>query len=182
MVLTWFFNDYHDFISTRTTDEGQTIFDNVYNNHTQGLELDIIWQFNQFWSIRAEYTYIIDSTTDAPDSFTFSKPEELAPTHYGDFVINYNIDQWNWNISAVWHDGISVLQDKDALIVLNSKLQYQFDRRWKISANVRNLLDKDYFTPRNQPLGSDQLGNIIQEMPSRGREFILTIEYQWDKD
>lgn len=38
-ILTWFYNDYRDFI-TLVDRAGLTVVDNIYNNQTQGLELD----------------------------------------------------------------------------------------------------------------------------------------------
>jgi len=177
LILTWFYNDYRDFITTRTTSGGQTIFDNVYDNQTMGLELDVIWRFNSNWNARAGYTYIISSETYAPSDFTFSKPEELTPQNYGNIVVNFTQKKWNWNISMVWHDGISVLQDTGAAALLNSKLLYQFNANWKMGADIRNLFDNDYVTPQNQVLGQDQFGNDIQEMPSRGRELFVSLQY-----
>ncbi len=182
LILTWFYNDYRDFITTRTTNIGQTIFDNVYDNQTQGLELDVIWRFNISWSARAGYTYIISSETDAPPGFSFSKPEELAPQSYGNVVVNFKRYKWNWNISMVWHDGISVLQDSGTKALLNSKLLYQFNAHWKMGFDIKNLLDDEYATPQNQPIGQDQIGNSIQEMPSRGRELFVSLQYKWDSN
>jgi len=178
-TMTWFFNDYHDFITTRLTNEGETVFDNVYDNHTQGLEFDINWEISPQWLLKTAYTYIISSNTKAPNSFLFSKPEQLAPKHYGNLVINYHREKWHWNLSTVWHDDISVLQDRGITMVFNSKLYYDFSSQWQVSANIRNLLDKEYFIPRNQALGLDDAGNLIQEMPARGREVIISAQYFW---
>jgi outer membrane receptor for ferrienterochelin and colicin len=182
LILTWFYNDYKDFITTRTTPDGNVIADNVYDNITQGLELDVIWRLNTSWSARLGFTHIISSNTEAPSGITFSKPEDLAPKNYGNAIVNYNQQKWNWNINTFWHDGISVLQNTGSAYLLNSKLLYQFTPHWKFGIDIRNLLDDEYATPQIRPLGQDEFSNTIQEMPSRGREFFITAQYQWDKN
>jgi len=177
LILTWFYNDYQNFITTRTLADGQTIFDNAYDNQTQGLELDWRWQFGTHWNTRLGYTHILSSNTTAPEDVDFSMPDELAPTNYGNLQLNYLRQKWNWNISTVAYDGITVLQDSGAVIVVNSKLAYRITRHWELGANIRNLLDKNYSTPQNQALGQDQAGRDVQEMPSRGREFFLTLRF-----
>jgi len=178
-ILTWFYNDYKDFISARTVPSG-VILDNIYGNHTQGLELEIRWHINEHWMTGVGLTNILSNTSDIGANASFSRPEELAPKTYGNFQLNYKQNLWNWNVAVIFRDAIQALQDQNAVAIVNTKIIYRIDKHWEAGFNSRNLLDKRYSTPQNSAVGVDQFGNSIQEFPSREREFMLTLSYTMD--
>ncbi|MFV2059847.1 MAG: TonB-dependent receptor plug domain-containing protein [Gammaproteobacteria bacterium] len=179
VILTWFYNNYQDLIGTRTTTGNLVIFDNLYDNQIHGLELEFHWEINTNWSTRAGLTHIISNKTTVPSGAKFNAPVELAPATYGSLYLNYLRNNWNWNISTVGYNSISVMQNSKSLFIVNSKLAYNINRRWKVSANIRNLFDENYSTPQSRPIGTDESGNLIQEYPSRGREFFITANYSF---
>jgi len=180
VIFTWFYNVHSNFIVARPDPNNSSLsfFDNVYDNKTQGLELDLQWQFNQRWSTRTGLTHIISRTTDTLVSGAiFSDPDFIAPETYGNLQLNYQQTKWNWNLSAVANDGIKALLNQNSIIVLNSKIIYRINKRWDLSANIRNFLDKNYATPQGLPMGLNQSGNSIQELPSREREIFINLRY-----
>ncbi len=175
--FTVFHNDYTDFITTRTLPSGDTIFDNAYNSRSHGVELALMRQLFQYWRISLGMTHMIFNSTQAPAGVAFSDQKNIAPKTYGNFQLNYQRKKWNWNINTVVRSGINVLDDQGALAIFNSKLIYHSNARFQWSVNVRNLFDSSYATPQNQVVGQNALGNDIQQLPSRGREFFLTFTY-----
>lgn len=151
--------------------------DNVYDVQIQGLELDYRWQLSTRWGTRIGLTRILSNNTDAPAEADIDEPKDLAPKTYGNLQLNYQQNKWNGNVSVVAHDGIPVMKDQGIVAVVNSKLLYRLNTQWQLGANIRNLFDKTYSTPTTRPLGQDQSGRSIQELPSREREFFISISY-----
>jgi len=177
IILTWFFNDYSDFISTRST-QTAPIFDNTYDTQVQGLELDFQWQINSHWTANTGLTHIISRNIDVLVSGAeFSDPGSISPDNYGNAQLNYQRKDWNWNINVIAQDGIDVLQDQNTIAVLNSKIIYRINSQWEISANARNLTDNKYFTPTSFPIGQNQSGDTIQELPARDRQIFISLYY-----
>jgi len=177
ITLTWFYNDYRDFITTRKLGSGLVIFDNVYDSKIQGLELETIWKYNNEWGVRAGLTWVFSSKTEKPIDQSFSTPGEISPSVYGNFQLNYRKKRWNGNVSMVAHNGVDVLQDKNSLLVMNSNVIYLLAKKWEVGFNIRNLTDKEYGTPQNRSIGQNQFSQDIQEMPAREREVFLSFKY-----
>lgn len=128
-----------------------------------GLRLE--WQVNPQWMLRAHYT----SLMDLPDN-AFREAEETSS-----FGANYQREQWNWNLSAVYHSERQYLlgsqrQTLDSYWYANSQLRYRVNRATSIALAIKNVLDNDYATP---PQGAGVAGGV----PSRGREASVTFEW-----
>ncbi|MFV1984398.1 MAG: TonB-dependent receptor plug domain-containing protein [Thiohalomonadales bacterium] len=181
LTVTAFYNDYKNFISTRLNPDSTLTYDNMYDNDITGLEFELSWNLTFNWSTHVGITQIISNTTHAPAGTRFTPQDQLTPTTYGNVQLNYHRQKWNWNISTVAHNGISVLQDQGSLFLVNTKLLYQLSSHWELSANIQNLFDETYSTPQSFTLGTDQSGTKIQELPSRRREFFITAQYNFGK-
>jgi len=179
-IVTWFLNQNKDFIAIFTNANGETNFENVYDNQIAGLEFELSWQLNTHWSTRFALTHILTNKTQAPIGTIFTPQDQLTPRNYGNWQLNYNENRWNWNISSIMRDGIKVLQDQGSLFIVNSNLRYQFNQSWELFVNFHNLFDQEYSTVQSAPLGVDQLGNTIQQLPSRGRELFISLQLNFD--
>ena len=114
---------------------------------------------------------------DLPDS-AFREADQLSS-----LMLNYKSSAWNWNLTAAYQGeaqtlaetaiaGVNRRNTLDDFWVVNSKLGYQITPAVGLHLQIKNLLDKDYFSPA-------QGNGIAYGTPNRGRETSIAMEWHW---
>lgn len=161
-----FQNRYEQPIETVFIGSART-YRNSPGEKSQGLELEWAQDLSNHWSVRSTYTYI-----DLPAS-AFREAAQTAS-----FEVNYAAEKWNWNLLGFYQDERETLvsattrQTLDDFWMLNTQWQYQFNSRYKLRLQIKNITDEAIATPAqslNKPDG----------IPNRGREFSTEVELRF---
>lgn len=137
-----------------------------YQNSTEepvrGIEFEASYQANNFWLMRASFTHF----TEKPES-SFRETDTITS-----FIINFNKQKWNVNVSATYSGEREFLSTSLAQTTIDdywlfySKISYNYKKDWEIYFQARNLLNEEYTTP---PVGSTIDTGII----NRGSEILI---------
>ena len=147
--------------STRTYINGD-------GERSSGMSLETSRQLSDAWIARVTYTHY----TELPDSALRESDDKAT------LMLNYNRQQWNWNITAVYQDERATLGPGStpntlaSVWLVNTKLGYQLSPEWGISLQAKNVFDETYFTPT-------QGNTIAAGIPNRGRELSLGVDWRW---
>ena len=147
---------------------GTRIFENEDQDPSKGIELELAHQLSDAWLMRGTYTNILEKP-----SLWFHESDQLASV-----MVNYQQGNWNANLFATYHghQATPALDSDGKPINLNGywllfgKLQYEPAAQWQAFIQVKNLLDKDYFTPATNT-------NLTEGVPNRGREILTGINW-----
>jgi outer membrane cobalamin receptor len=140
---------------------------NSSGEKSQGVELEWTRDISDHWSVRSTYTYI-----DLPAS-AFREAARTAS-----FEVNYAAEKWNWNLLGFYQDERETLitastrQTLDDFWMLNTQWQYQFNSRYDLKLQLKNITDEDIATPAQglaRPEG----------IPNRGREFSAEVRWRF---
>lgn len=159
-----FENRYEQPIETIFIGSART-YQNSPGEKSQGVELEWAQDLSNHWSVRSTYTYI-----DLPES-AFREAAQTAS-----FEVNYAAEKWNWNLLGFYQDERNTLitattqQTLDDFWMLNTQWRYQFNARYNLRLQIKNLTDTEIATPA-QSLGK------LDGIPNRGRE--LSAEVEW---
>jgi outer membrane receptor protein involved in Fe transport len=135
-------------------------------NYGGGVRFD--WQLNPQWMLRGH----VSKFHDLPDAY-FREADSL-----GSLGVNYHNDRWNWNLSAIYQGerqyqlSSSQRAILDSYWYFNSQLRYEIDAQTSVALAIKNLSDKDYFTPSQ---GTGLVGGV----PNRGRELSAKVEWRF---
>lgn len=160
-----YYNEYKNPISTGLVGTTRT-FVNGPDEENYGIGFRVDWQISPNWLVRVNHT----RTENLPDS-AFREADKLAI-----LTLNYNREQWNWNLSANFQDErqYPLTQTQRATLkaywIANSKLRYQLQKSTSVNLAVKNLLDEDYASP-SQGMG------ISGGIPNREREIQVGLEW-----
>lgn len=120
--------------------------------------------------MRASYTYISEKPY-----LSFREADSLSS-----LMINYQQSKWNANLIAS-HAGEREMATGNSnanLVALNDYWQLFGKLRYSLTSDitgfiqVKNLLDKDYYTP---PVNAA----LNEGIPNRGREFLVGLSWQY---
>lgn len=134
---------------------------------SHGVEIEWAQDLSTNWSMRSTFTHM-----NLPDS-AFREAEQTAS-----FEINYAAEKWNWNLLGFYQDErqtpitSTTEQTLDDFWMLNTQWQYQFNPRYELSLQVKNLTNEEIVTPA-QSLGK------IDGIPNRGREFSAEVKLRF---
>ena len=172
LTVNGFYSDYEQPIlaglkgSTRTYINGDSEFSN-------GVSLEASQQLGAHWLARITYSHFLDLPASA-----FREADRLSS-----LMLNYNSQDWNWNLTGVYQGGTQTLaattiasvntdNTLDEFWVVNTKLGYQFTSRLGVNLQIKNLLGKTYYSPA-------QGNGIPNGTPGRGRETSVNLEMRF---
>ncbi|WP_039913302.1 TonB-dependent receptor plug domain-containing protein [Cellvibrio mixtus] len=167
MELAGFISRYENPILTAFQGSARAYI-NGEDQEAQGASLDVNYQLNARWLLRASYTHLYD----LPDS-AFAEAEHLASA-----VVNYQHGRWNWNLSASYQgprNYLITLNQQGYLEgywLANGQVSYNFNTQTKLRLSLKNLLDESYSSPA---LGVGIRGGV----PNRGREASIGMDWQF---
>jgi len=143
---------------------------NVEQGPSKGFELELAHELNDHWLLRGTYTNMIET----PD-LSFRESNKLAS-----LMANYQQSNWNANLFATYHneqdvpaldgDGNRIRLQGDW--VFFAKLRYNFPSNWQAFLQVKNLLNREYFTASTTAV-------LTEGTPNRGREILAGIDWHF---
>ncbi len=162
-----FANTFEDPI-TAALSQGRRTFTNGSNEKSKGAELELQFQPEKEWFLRMTASRFWQLPQSA-----YRESSNTASLH-----ANYQHNLVNVNLGAIYIGERTMnLASGDTLAIddywlLNGKIKYPLNERWHLSLMVKNMLDNEYQTPA---IGS----SLSEGIPNRGREWLLSAEYQF---
>lgn len=166
--LGYFENRFTDAIVETLGNQGIPEYLNIDQGPSKGFELELKYQVNQNWLLRANFTDITEKPIDS-----YREADQLAS-----FIANYLNDDWGINLIATWHNEreLAALDNNGQRVtlndnwLLNTKFHYNFNQHWRAFLQIKNLSDEEYFTPA---LGAQ----LTEGVANRGREYLLGVNW-----
>ena len=167
--IGYFENVFEQAISQSINADGYLQFGNaVEDERSRGFEVELNHEFGLSWRVLATFTRITKTSENS-----FREADSL-----GSLGVNYQQNKWNVNLGAHYAGKRDMLVPGGGLQALDSywytfgKLQYQLKSDWRLSLQVKNIDDSEYFTPAS----SDVLANGV---PNRGTSVLLGVNWQF---
>lgn len=168
LTLTLYENQVHDTI-VRDNLRTPSRFFNASGSHSwQGLELELESRLTEQLSLNANLSMMKN----------LKKADAEQADRLASLILNYEHDQWNWNLSANYANARSFMSGNtpvslDDYAVINSKLQFQASPKVKLYVQAKNLLDEDYLTPFES-------NDFTTGVPNRGSEWSVGAHITFD--
>ena len=172
------FANHHKHIVGRNNTDNLSFLANIGSNKSRGLELQLQWRPNKLWLLKSDITHLFKNQTQVLEGAGLTPSEIIAPQTYLNYEIQYAPTDWSIGLSGNWRSEVATLSKQGSLLLLNAHIRYHWseDIQWELS--VKNLSDEQYATSTYSPLGIDDNGLRVQEMPARGRQLSLEFNYQ----
>jgi outer membrane receptor for ferrienterochelin and colicins len=143
---------------------------NVGGGHSEGIELELSQQISDHWLFKANVSKILSNDLQIG----------YSPNYSGSAMLNYTRHDWTFNINAHLRGPIAALPNQGRITIFNALARYQFSKPLSLELTATNLFDKTYYDAQTGGgLGTDLNGNIVREIPRRGREMFLGINYRF---
>ncbi len=170
MSVGYFESHYKDAIVQTSVSGGLRQFENVDQNPSKGIELELSHQWNDRWLLRGTYTRILET----PD-LSFRESDTLVS-----FMANFQQANWNANLVASYQDSkdLPALDEQGERIsqesywVLMAKGQYYLAPSLQLFMQVKNLPDKGYLNPAAS-------ARLTTGIPNRGREILTGVSFEF---
>ncbi len=176
--LTFFYNEVNDAIALVPTTSGSFLTVNADEQKTSGLELEATWQPTINWRISTNYTHLFKNRTSLPVVAGTPRPEDWLANRFGSIIVNYQYDKWNFNLNGILHAEAKALP-QGATTVFNLMSIYHYTPALEFFVNVKNLFDEDYDAiATGNGLGVVN-GQVVRELPCRGRWFYAGLKYSF---
>ncbi|MEQ8551846.1 MAG: TonB-dependent receptor [Cyclobacteriaceae bacterium] len=145
---------------------------------SQGVELDVIGTITPNLSITANYAYNLAEITESDDVEQIGRIKENAPEHQGGIWTKYSIDRGVFNglgialgsnfvTERVTFDTYSLGLKLPGYVLFDAAIFYSVDK-FRISANINNVLDKTHWT------GGYSYTRLF---PGAPRNYLLSVGY-----
>jgi len=169
MSVGYFESRYKDAI-VQIASGDNAIYDNVQQDPSKGIELEVTHQLTDAWLVRGTYTDIFDSPGQS-----FRESDQMAS-----LMINFQQTNWNANLVASYQGEKSMpARDSngerlalDGHWLLLGKLRYYLKSQLQVFIQGKNLLDNHYLTPATT-------ANLTTGVPNRGREILTGISFEF---
>jgi iron complex outermembrane receptor protein len=162
-----FRNDYTHPIATGFLGPVRTYI-NGADEYSDGIESEASQQLTENWLVRATYTHFLSLPQSA-----FREAQQLAS-----LVLNYEANNWGWNLSAIYQGQHNVLLPNNEQRTLesfwyaNSKFRYRINSNCNLNLAAKNIFNTAYETP-------GQGTGLPEGTPNRGREWSLGIDWKY---
>lgn len=168
VIITAFDNKVADSIVQGFGENGTTrMYVNAKDSQrSQGVELEYLAQLNESWQVRSQYSLF----NELPEA-AFRQADSIAS-----LIINYENQDWNLNFSANYADERKMISGEnfvklDPYMLLNGKLQYSFNKKFRGYLQAKNILNEGYLTPSQ--------GTILRAgIQNRGREIVVGLDWE----
>jgi outer membrane receptor protein involved in Fe transport len=145
---------------------------------SSGIEAELSWQAAANWLLRLNGSHVFDRNTEgAPPDFPDS--EYFAVQDLVSAISHWRIsDRLQFDLQGQWGSAIAALPGNDGFTLWHAHLRYALSSRWELYGGVRNLGDEQsYSAEPGAGLGVDDEGNIVRDLPQRGREWQLGLRW-----
>ncbi len=146
------------------------VFDNMDQEPSKGVELEVSHQLTGAWLVGGTYTYFLETP-----ALSFRESDRLAS-----FMVNYQQANWNGNLAANYQSNkdMAARDSNGERITLDGywqlfgKVRYYLKSDLQIFIQGKNLLNKGYLTP---PAST----TLMQGIPNRGREILTGLTFEF---
>ena len=177
-VTATLFDNHQQDIVGRDNIDNLSFLANIGSNESHGLELQLQWQPTDRWLFKSDITHMFKNDTKVIDGAGLTPSELVSPKSYLNYEVQYASADWSISLSGNWRSEVETLSKPGSLLLVNTHVRYRWSEnlRWELS--VKNLSDQRYSTSTYSPLGTDENGQRVQELPARGRQISLELNYQ----
>ncbi|MCG8427369.1 MAG: TonB-dependent receptor [Chromatiales bacterium] len=179
------FNVYYsqadDIVLAVPTETGSQLqYRNVGNQRTAGAEVALTLPLTNEATLRLNYQHIFENDFSASQASDTPSPVDFVADSIASFDFNYKRNRWNFNLNGFLHNGIKAIPEEGSVVVVDTKVQYQFSPNFTTYIKVKNLFDEEWFSvaPANG-LGMTDDGTIIRATPNRGRWIYAGFTYRF---
>ena len=89
-------------------------------------------------------------------------------------------DRWQLDLQGVYGSEIPALGTGDSYLLYNLHSRFMLSGLWELFVGIKNIGDEQsYSAEPGAGLGVDANGNIVRELPQRGRQWVLGLRYQF---
>jgi outer membrane receptor for ferrienterochelin and colicins len=176
---TLFYNKQSNLIGFTPDASDKQVLANIANNEAQGVDFTWLWQPINNIRVKGSVTHLWKNQTTRGEYIGLPTSETIAPNTYMNYSIDYKKKAWSFNLNGTWRSSVKVLIDEDDLWLVNSHVQWQLTYQSTLKLTVKNLTDINYDTSSYSILGTNNQNQSVQEYPARGRQTMLTYDYQF---
>lgn len=147
---------------------------------SSGIEMETSWQVTEGWLLRLNASHVFDvDTSNAPADFANSR--DYAVRDLFALINHWQIsDRWQLDLQGVYGSEIPALGTGDSYLLYNLHSRFMLSAQWELFAGIKNIGDEQsYSAEPGAGLGVDANGNIVRELPQRGRQWVLGLRYQF---
>lgn len=177
ITATLFDNHQQDIVGRSGTDN-LSFLANIGSNEAHGGELQFQWQPSDSWLFKSDITYLFKNKTQVIAGAGLTPSELVSPKSYLNYEVQYAASDWTINLSGNWRSEVEYLSKQGSLLLLNLHSRYKWSDNLTWELSIKNLSDQRYSTSTYSPLGTDENGLRVQQLPARGRQFSLELNYQ----
>ena len=172
------FANHHQDIVGRDNTDSLSFLANIGSNKSHGLELELQWQPSKLWLLKSDITHLLKNQTQVLEGAGLTPSEIITPKTYLNYEVQYAPTDWSIGLSGNWRSEVEALSKQESLLLINAHIRYRWSEKIRWELSVKNLNDEHYFTSTYSPLGTDENELRVQELPARGRQLSLELNYQ----
>jgi outer membrane receptor protein involved in Fe transport len=177
-ITTTLFDNHQENIVGVNNQANLNFLANIGNNKSRGIEFQLQWSPNSRWLFKTDITHLFKNETHLIAGAGLTPSELIVPKSYLNYEAHYASANWSIGLSGNWRSEVETLSDPDPLLLINSHIGYRWSENVSWKLNIKNLADKNYSTSTYSPLGNDENGQRVQELPARGRQVSLELTYR----
>ena len=170
ITLGYFENHFNEAIVETPTKSGVSQYNNIDQAPTKGVELEFSYQINDHWLIKSSYSHL----NEIADQSYRQATDLMSLTAY------YNNNNWQLSVISTWNNERELSAEDihgnriiiDNTLLINSKISYRFNEKFKMFIQTKNLLNNSYYSPS---LGS----GLLEGVPNRGREILVGVNWSF---
>jgi len=181
VTSTLYHNEIKSLLTLSDNGMGLLQYQNAGSNKSAGLEIEFLHQPTDALYIRGTFSHILFNETDIAANIVADKSEDFTPSQLASITINYQTGNWNLNASSFMRTDITKLDDQGNFAILNSNIQYKFNKNITSYFTAKNILNKQFkdTASGSSGLGTNGFGDIERGIPNRGRELFIGMRYEF---
>lgn len=180
--FTFYFQEIEELIGRIPAGDGKVTIANSGTLESSGVEVELSWQVHRDWLVQlhASHVFKVD-TSDAPPDFPNSK--DYAVRDLLSAISHWRIsDHWQLDVQAQYGSEIAALNNHDGFSLWHAHMRYALNPAWELYFGLRNINDEQcYSAEPGLGLGVDTNGQIVRELPQRGRQWQAGLRWNWQK-
>lgn len=158
--------------------DGRVRIGNSGELHTRGIEWSLSAQLQARWLLRLNAGHVLAVDTDnAPPDVALS--EHYASRDVWSVISHWRGEPWQLDLQGQWARAVTALPDNGDYLQWHAHLRIPLGAEWELYAGVRNLTGETVLAAEpGSGLGTDLDGNIVRELPQRGRQWLLGLRWR----
>ena len=170
-----------DLIGRLPLPDGRVRIGNSGELQTRGIEWQLTRQLQRNWLLRLNASHVFAAETDdAPPDIALS--ERYASRDILSFSSHWQFERLRIDLLGHWARAVPALSGEGHYSQLHLNLRYPLNEQWELYGGLRNITDEQVLAAEpGVGLGTDDYGNIVRDLPQRGRQWLLGLRWQWQR-